>query len=161
VAAVIANLKNLNMGKIAPYSARQARDLAQELARRAGETTTTTQATLSSFSTADLRAALQRMASAEFLGSFVCTLILTLAIQALVAEISHLIDKVTLQKKLTDNLAQQQSAQLPDLGNLLYHDIRGEIALYPSDYEPTDQVDLERMMGSQEIYRAFLLATVE
>ena len=63
--------------------------------------------------------------------------------------------------KLVDNLAQQKSAHLPDLGNLLYYDIRGEVIVYGPEYQPSDPAELERLMGSQEVYRAFLLATIE
>jgi len=86
--------------------------------------------------------------------------VLSFALQALIRESLNLFNKVKLRGKLVENFEQQQRA-VPDLENLLYYDLRGEMVVYPSDYHPTDPVELERLMGSQEVYRAFLLATIE
>jgi len=159
----LAALRMLALEQIAPYAARQLKDNLIELTIRAGGTATRNleHATLESVPTQELRVAAQKMASGEIISSFVCTFVLTLALQALITESTMLGAKLKLRDKLVENLTQQQSAHLPDLRNLLYYDIRGEIALFPSDYQPTDPVELERLMGSQEVYRAFLLATIE
>ncbi len=69
--------------------------------------------------------------------------------------------KLKLRSQLVTNLQKQQNASLPNLDNLLYWDIKGVVAVYGADYQPTDATELERMMGSQEVYRAFLLATID
>jgi hypothetical protein len=107
-----------------------------------------------------LRAALNDILEAEVLGSFVCTLALSIAIQALIDQIILLAELSRLEKTLKDEVTKQQSAPRPDLGNLLYNDINHIVQLYAPDYQPTDPVLLERMMGQQEVYRAFLLATI-
>jgi hypothetical protein len=66
-----------------------------------------------------------------------------------------------LRGELVAELQKQQSAPLPDVSNLLYYDINGIMQIYAADYQPTDPVELERMMGPQEVYRAFLLSTME
>jgi hypothetical protein len=43
---------------------------------------------------------------------------------------------------------------------LLYDDINHIVQVYAPDYQPTDPVLLERLMGRQEVYRAFLLSTI-
>jgi hypothetical protein len=107
-----------------------------------------------------LRAVIGRFISGAVLDTFVCAFVLTIALQALVAEAISVDTKLKLRGKLAEALVEQQRAPLPDLRELLYHDIKGEIVLYAPDYQPTDPVELERMMGGQEVYRAFLLATI-
>jgi hypothetical protein len=162
--SLLAGLRNMAMQQIAPYTMRQVKDIVRELARRAGRTLpglATTEVGLDKIPAEELRATLQKLTSGEILSSFICTVVLTFALQALIHESLNLFNKVKLRGKLVENLEQQQSANLPDLGNLLYYDMRGETPVWPSDYHPTDLDELERLMGSQEVYRAFLLATIE
>ena len=149
----------LSLQQLAPFVHKHLKDAAIELANRAAGKPSS--ATLESIPTGTLRATIRHITLGEFLSNLVCTFVLTLALQALITESVMLDAKLKLRDKLVENLTQQQSAHLPDLGNLLYYDIRGEIKLFPSDYQPTDPVELERLMGSQEVYRAFLLATIE
>ena len=44
-------------------------------------------------------------------------------------------------------------------GNRLDH-TSNQMSLYAPDYQPTGPVLLERLMGRQEVYRAFLLSTI-
>jgi hypothetical protein len=83
---------------------------------------------------------------------------ITIAIQALVSESVMLVIKTKLRGELVTELEKQRSTPLPDLRNLLYYDING--SLVGDDYQPTDPVELERLMGSRELHRAFLLATL-
>ncbi len=159
-------IRSMAMQQISPYTFRQVKDIVGELARRAGRNvsgmgTTATPGQLAKIPEAELRATLQRLTSGEILSSLVCTLVLTFAVQALIHESLNLDYKLKLRGKLVENLQRQQSANLPDLQNLLYYDLRGEVVIFSSDYHPTDQAELERIMGSQEVYRAFLLATIE
>jgi hypothetical protein len=104
----------------------------------------------------------------EALGNFVATFVLSVALQALIGEVTSLITKVDLRTTLTNNLSDKQSAQLPDLSNLFYYDMghvdptTGQAVWYleSEDDQPTDPVGLERRMGSAEAHRAFLLATL-
>jgi hypothetical protein len=66
-----------------------------------------------------------------------------------------------IRRALLDIRAVKSSISSSDLGNLLYYDIRGEVIVYGPEYQPSDPVELERLMGGQEVYRAFLLATIE
>ena len=66
--------------------------------------------------------------------------------------------KTKLRGELVAELQKQQSAP-PDVSNLLYYDINNIMQIYAEDYQPTDPVELERLMGPQEVYRAFLLST--
>jgi hypothetical protein len=68
--------------------------------------------------------------------------------------------KPRLRDELVAELQKQQSDS-PDISNLLYYDINDIIQIYADDYQPTDPVELERLMGPQEVYRAFLLSTIE
>jgi hypothetical protein len=159
----LAGLRSMAMQQISPYTFRQVKDIVRELAKRAGRTLpglATTKVGLDSIPTEELRATLQKLTSGEILSSFVCTVVLSFALQALIHESLNLFNKVKLRGKLVENFEQQQRV-VPDLGNLLYYDLRSEMVVFPSDYHPTDPVELERLMGSQEVYRAFLLATIE
>jgi hypothetical protein len=75
----------------------------------------------------------------------------------LISESMMLADKIKLRGELVEKL-EKQSAPLPDPRNLFYYDI--EHLLVSDDWQPTDPVELERLMGSREAYRAFLLATL-
>lgn len=153
---------SLSLGNSNPHMQRQIRDFARELAKRAAGTSSFNPegAGLQTLSDKELRAGLRSMTSGHLLDTFVCTFVLALALQALITESIMLAAKVKLRDKLVVNLEQQQSATI-NLGNLLYYDMRGELVVFPSDYQPTDPVELERMMGSREVYLAFLLATIE
>jgi hypothetical protein len=109
----------------------------------------------------ELRAAIRTTVSGDILGNFVVSFVLSCALQEIISESFMLDTKIKLRGELVAELQKQQSAPLPDLSNLLYWDIQGKIALYTADYQPTDSVELERMMGPQEVYRAFLLSTME
>jgi len=101
------------------------------------------------------------MASGEILGNFVVSFVLSSALQEIINESIMLDTKLKLRGELVANLEKQQSAPLPDIGNLLYYDITDTQVIYAADYQPTDPVELERMMGPREVYRAFLLSTIE
>jgi hypothetical protein len=107
----------------------------------------------------DAKVVLRRMAPSAAI-SLVCTLVLTIALEALLTEITSISTKEKLREKLVDNLAIQKAVSLPNLGNLLHSDITGERFLYDDTWEPKDQAELERVIGSEEVYRAFLLSTV-
>ena len=62
-----------------------------------------------------LRAALNDILEAEVLGSFVCTLTLSIAIQALIDQIILLAQLSRLEQTLKDEVAKQQSAPRPAL----------------------------------------------
>jgi hypothetical protein len=154
---------------IAPFSDRNLGILVRELVNRAAglagripiakpQDTVQIAKTLSS---SQLRAAVAKITSGDIIGSFITSFILSCALQEIIHESMMLDVKLKLRAKLLENLEKQQAAPLPDLGNLLYYDIRGEIVLYDSDYQPTDPVELERLMGVNEVYRAFLLSTIE
>jgi hypothetical protein len=154
---------------IAPYSDRNLGILVRELVNRAAglagripiakpQDTVQIAKTLTS---SQLRVAVAKITSGDIIGSFIASFILSCALQEIIHESMMLDVKLKLRAKLLENLEKQQAAPLPDLGNLLYYDIRGEIVLYDSDYQPTDPVELERLMGVHEVYRAFLLSTIE
>lgn len=150
------------MERLAPYSFRVGKEIVRVLAVRAGRTVSGPGTlALGSLSTAELKAALQEITSGEMLSSFCLTLVLSLALQALIRESVNLFDKAKLRDKLVENFQQQQIAAFPNLGDLLYYDIKGAYTVFPPDYQPTDPGELERLMGSHEVYRAFLLATIE
>jgi hypothetical protein len=109
----------------------------------------------------ELRAAIRTTVSGDILGNFVVSFVLSCALQEIISESFMLDTKIKLRGELVAELQKQQSAPLPDLSNLLYWDMQGKIALYTADYQPTDSVELERMMGPQEVYRAFLLSTIK
>jgi hypothetical protein len=114
-----------------------------------------------SFTKGQLRTAIGEMASGEILGNFVVSFVLSSALQEIINESIMLDTKLKLRGELVANLEKQQSAPLPDIGNLLYYDITDTQVIYAADYQPTDPVELERMMGPREVYRAFLLSTIE
>jgi len=156
-------LPSLSLGQSSPFMQRQIREFGIELAKRAAGTSSFSPESmdvLQTLSTKELKAGLQRMTTGHFLDTFVCTFVLALALQALITETIMLSAKVRLRDKLVENLEKQRSATI-NLGNLLYYDMRGDYVVWPSDYQPTDPVELERMMGSREVYLAFLLATIE
>jgi hypothetical protein len=170
--ANVNTLRVLNLNNLAPYTARNMDFLKTELAGRLKGTSTrvpidpktpniNTVDIIKSKSTSQLRANISRIASGEALGNFVVTFVVSTAIQEIISESIMLDSKLKLRAKLVENLDKQKSAPLPNLGNLLYYDIQGVVALYGADYQPTDPVELERMMGPQEVYRAFLLSTIE
>jgi hypothetical protein len=108
-----------------------------------------------------LRSAIARIASGDVLGNFVVSFVLSSALQEIISESFMLETKSKLRGELVEELQKQQSAPLPELSNLLYYDITDTIQIYADDYQPTDPVELERLMGPQEVYRAFLLSTIE
>jgi hypothetical protein len=113
-----------------------------------------------SYTGAQLRAAQAKIIAGEIISSFVVSLVLSAALQEIISESMMLDTKIKLRGKLVEHLEKQKST-LPDLRNLLYYDIRGEMLLYGADYQPTDPTELERLMGPQEVYRAFVLSTIE
>jgi hypothetical protein len=96
----------------------------------------------------------------EFFARAVCTFVLTVALQAIIDETVSLISKLNLRPELERYLNEKKSDPLPNLDNLLYYDKLNRVVLFTPDYQPTDPDELERFMGSQEVYRSFLLATV-
>ena len=115
----------------------------------------------------ELRAALSDVTVGDIISSFVASLMIAVALQGIISESFMLVNKIALRGKLATELDKQRSAPLPDLSNLFFYDkpvVLGAanwIAPDPDgDYQPTDPVELERLMGSQEAYRAFLLATL-
>lgn len=79
----LSTIRSMAMQQISPYTFRQVKDIVRVLAARAGRTLpgfTPTSARLGSIPTQELRATLQRLTSGEILSSFVCTLVLSLAI---------------------------------------------------------------------------------
>jgi hypothetical protein len=164
VAAPLASLKVMNLQNIGPYTYRSLQDLAKAIIKSSGGLADVpmpvTVLKLEGLEVSELRAALNDILEAEVLGSFVCTLTLSIAIQALIDQIILLAELSRLEQILKDEVAKQQSAPRPDLGNLLYNDINNIIQVYAPDYQPTDPVLLERLMGRQEVYRAFLLSTI-
>jgi len=158
----LATLRTLFMEEIAPYVYREGMQIVTALYHQAGGAfeEPLTEISLSTMPAGQLQAVLKRLTSADLLSSLVCTVVLTLAIQALIGEVFALDTKTRLRGQLVDELTKQQSAQLPDVGELLYYDIRGQVAAVTPDYQPTNPTELERLMGSQEVYRAFLLATI-
>ena len=161
VAAPLGSLKVMNLQNIGPYTYRSLQDLAKAIIKSSGGLADVPMPVkLEGLEVSELRAALNDILEAEVLGSFVCTLTLSIAIQALIDEIILLAQLSRLEQTLKDEVAKQQSAPRPDLGNLLYNDINNIGQVYAPDYQPTDPVLLERLMGRQEVYRAFLLATI-
>jgi hypothetical protein len=113
-----------------------------------------------SYTSTQLRTAIGRIISGEILGSFVASFVLSAALQEIVSEAIMLDAKVKLRGQLEKHLEKQQSAP-PDVSNLLYYDLNNMIQIYADDYQPTDPVEVERLMGPQEVYRAFLLSTIK
>jgi len=122
-----------------------------------------------SLSNDELLEAARDITVGDALGSFVVSFVLSVALQALIGEVISIITKADLRPKLAANLAEQQSAPLPDLSNLFYYDFghgvdakTGGVVYYlaSDDDQPTDPVGLEQRMGSSEAHRAFLLATL-
>ena len=151
----------MNLQNIGPYTYRSLQDLATAIIKSSGGLADVPMPVkLEGLQVSELRAALNDILEAEVLGSFVCTLTLSIAIQALIDEIILLAQLSRLEQTLKDEVAKQQSAPRPDLGNLLYNDINNIGQVYAPGYQPTDPVLLERLMGRQEVYRAFLLATI-
>jgi hypothetical protein len=109
----------------------------------------------------ELRSAIKTTVSGDVLGNFVVSFVLSSALQEIINESIMLDAKIRLRGELVAELQKQQSAPLPDLSNLLYYDLNNIIQIYADDYQPTDPVELERLMGPQEVYRAFLLSTIE
>ena len=113
-----------------------------------------------------LRTIFEKVTSGEILSGFVASFICTIALMEIISESMMLADKIKLRGELVAKLEKQQSAPLPDPKNLFYYD--GEWRegtgwvqrVLADDYQPTDPVELERLMGSREAYRAFLLATL-
>jgi hypothetical protein len=86
---------------------------------------------------------------------------LTVALQALISETVSLASKLNLRPDLKSYLDEKKADPLPNLDNLLYYDISPDIVLFGPDYKPEDPDELERFMGSKEVFRSFLLATVK
>jgi hypothetical protein len=161
--AWLATVKTLYIQDVAPYTYRLGRDALRVLMFRAGRIADLRITQLSTFnlSAKELQDILRTITSADAFSSLACTVVLTLAVQALIGEIFALDTKRRLRGELVDELKNQQAAPLPNLQNLLYYDIRGEVAVVSPDYQPTEQSEIERLTGSQEVYRAFLLATID
>jgi len=161
--------------QIAPYSARNLNALVPEILKIGAGRVPVPTADKPSFAdwvksltNDELLQAARAITVGEAFGNFVATFVLSIALQALIGEVSSLITKVDLRTTLTNNLSDKQSAQLPDLSNLYYYDMghvdptTGQVVWYleSEDDQPTDSVGLERRMGSAEAHRAFLLATL-
>jgi hypothetical protein len=167
----IGAVRVINLQHIAPYSQRNLKLLVKELADRiagvskripidlADEKSTMIDI-VKSFTKGQLRSAIARITTGEMLGNFVVSFVLSAALQEIVSESFMLDTKTKLRGELDAELQKQQSAS-PDMSNLLYYDINDIIQIYADDYQPTDPVELERLMGPQEVYRAFLLSTIE
>lgn len=164
-------IRSANLEQLAPFAHRNLRAFAVELKNRL---TASNQGLpldpeddgifitmIKNMSKASIRSRMSDILTGEILSSFVASFVLSSALQEIINESMMLDAKLKLRGQLADHLARQQAAPPPDLANLLYHDIRGEVALYGADYQPTDTAELERMMGSNEVYRAFLLSTIE
>jgi hypothetical protein len=154
---------NLSLRQIAPYMHRNMKALLTQFEAGAGVPTrlpiaSTIGKVIKKMTDVQLRAALTKAACGDVLWSFVTSLAITIAIQALVSESFMLAIKTRLRGELVTELEKQRSAPPPDLRNLLYYDINN--LLVGDDYQPTDPVELERLMGSRELHRAFLLATL-
>jgi hypothetical protein len=169
------NLKTvrvLNLDQIAPFTQRNLKLLVSELIKRIsgvagrvpivpGAEKVSTADIIKSCTRAQLRSAIANITSGDVIGSFIASFILSSALQEIIGESIMLNAKIRLRGELIAHFNKQQSAPLPDLANLLHYDIKGEIAVVGAEYQPTDATELERLMGSQEVYRAFLLSTVE
>jgi hypothetical protein len=164
-------MRLLFLQQIAPYSQRNLKLLVEELAKRIKGVTqrvsidledekTSMLDIVKSFTKGQLRSALAKITSGEMLGNFVVSFVLTSALQEIINESIMLDEKTRLRDELVAELQKQQSDS-PDISNLLYYDINDIIQIYADDYQPTDPVELERLMGPQEVYRAFLLSTIE
>jgi hypothetical protein len=113
----------------------------------------------------ELRAALTEFTAGDILWSFVTSLVIAAALQAIVSETIMLLNKIELRGNLVAELDKQRSAPLPDLSNLFFYDITRVGSTFvqriaADDYQPADPVELEQLMGSREAHRAFLLATL-
>jgi hypothetical protein len=175
----------LFLKNIAPYSYRQINALAQAIKQLAsgasggGKALTFAPGTkagtpgpkdtldLEGMTDTELRAALSDFTVGDIISSFVASLMIAVALQGIISESFMLVNKIELRGKLATELDKQRSAPLPDLSNLFFYDkpvvigAANLIAPDPDgDYQPTDPVELERLMGTQEAYRAFLLATL-
>ena len=88
----LAGLRSMAMQQISPYTFRQVKDIVRELAKRAGRTLpglATTKVGLDSIPTEELRATLQKLTSGEILSSFVCTVVLSFALQHRIQVVRH------------------------------------------------------------------------
>jgi Concanavalin A-like lectin/glucanases superfamily len=166
----IGAIRSVYLPNIAPYAHRNLEIFTEQLVKRMKGVAATPldpgkKATIAeiaaSLTKGQLRSAIGSTVSGDILGNFVVSFVLSSALQEIISESMMLDAKIRLRGELVAELQKQQSAPLPDLNNLLYWDIQGKIALYTADYQPTDSVELERMMGPQEVYRAFLLSTIE
>jgi hypothetical protein len=164
-------MRALNLAAIAPHSQRSLQFMVDLLQKRIGgepavplkvvRGTKPTQIDIArSYTSTQLRTAIGRIISGEILGSFVASFVLSAALQEIVSEAIMLDAKVKLRGQLEKHLEKQQSAP-PDVSNLLYYDLNNMIQIYVDDYQPTDPTELERLMGPQEVYRAFLLSTIK
>jgi hypothetical protein len=152
-------LRIMSLQQFAPHSVTELKNVINELTRRtfggaeAG-------ALYEGFSDASLRSVVRAIVAGEFFARAVCTFVLTVALQAIINETVSLISKLNLRPELERYLNEKKSDPLPNLDNLLYYDKLNRVVLFTPDYQPTDPDELERFMGSQEVYRSFLLATV-
>ena len=168
----------LNFPRISPFGQRNMDVIVDQFARWAGKPNIVTvpdpvDAKLNMFinqvqnmSKNQLRTIFEKVTSGEILSGFVASFICTIALMEIISESMMLADKIKLRGELVAKLEKQQSDPLPDPRNLFYYD--GEWRegtgwvqrVLADDYQPTDPVELERLMGSREAYRAFLLATL-
>ena len=169
----IHTVRVMNLERIAPFSHRNLKGLVKELANRIakvskrlsidldlGDEKVSIEDVFKTFTKGQLRSVIAQITSGEILGNFVVSFVLSSALQEIISESFMLDTKIKLRGELVAELQKQQSAQA-DVSNLLYYDINDIIQIYADDYQPTDPVELERLMGPQEVYRAFLLSTMK
>ena len=169
----IHTVRVISLERIAPFSHRNLKGLVKELANRIAKVSKRVSIDLDladekvsmedifkTFTKGQLRSAIAQITSGEILGNFVVSFVLSSALQEIISESFMLDTKIKLRNELVSELQKQQSAS-PDMSNLLYYDINDIIQIYADDYQPTDPVELERLMGPQEVYRAFLLSTIK
>jgi Concanavalin A-like lectin/glucanases superfamily len=166
----VATWRVVHLETIAPFTQRNLNALVAELANRirgvskrvsfAVDEKTALADIVKTFTKKELRSAIGKIASGEILSNFVVSFVLSSALQEIISESFMLDTKVKLRGELVAELRKQQAAP-PDVSNLLYYDLNDIIQIYADDYQPTDPVELERMMGPQEVYRAFLLSTIK
>jgi hypothetical protein len=157
----INNVRLLNLQSLAPYAYRDLTEIPRLIASRAGGAAFASTSKLENLTVPQLRTVMREIVSGEFFGRSLCTFVLTVALQAIISETASLITKLNLRPELVSYLDEKKSEPLPDLDNLLYYDIRNIVTFFDPDYKPEDPEELERIMGSREVYRAFLLATVK
>jgi hypothetical protein len=129
----IRSVYQLNLQSLAPYMYRNMTAYLQQLEGGAGvpirlpKSLGSSAQIIKNMTDTQLRAALTRTAAGDVFWSFVASLVITIAIQALVSELFTLGTKVKLRGELVAELEKQRSAPLPDLRNLLYYDINGSL----------------------------------